>query len=69
LQTQYVFYIDKKSKCDLGSKFKCAICSEDVSTRFNPMKEWLIEGVLCGDCYSKKLGEFYPGYHKTITKK
>ena len=37
--------------------------------RYNPMREWLIEGVLCGDCYSKKLSEYYPGYHKKINKK
>ncbi len=55
--------------CALGSKFKCAICSEEVSMRYNPMKEWLIEGVLCGDCYSKKLSEYYPGIHKKINKK
>ncbi len=63
------FILIKKSKCDLGSKLKCAICSEDVSMRYNPMREWLIEGVLCGDCYSKKLSEYYPGYHKKINKK
>jgi len=45
------------------------ICSEEVSTYFNPMKEWMIEGVLCGDCYSKKLSEFYPGDHAQISKK
>jgi len=33
------------------------------------MKEWSIDGVLCGDCYSKKLSEFYPGKHSTINKK
>ena len=37
--------------------------------RFNPMKEWAIDGVLCGDCYSKKLSEFYPGEHTRINKK
>ncbi len=37
--------------------------------RFNPMKEWAIDGVLCGDCYSKKLSEFYPGKHSQINKK
>jgi len=63
------FILIKKSKCALGSKLKCAICSEEVSMRYNPMREWLIEGVLCGDCYSKKLSEYYPGIHKKINKK
>jgi len=36
--------------------------------RFNPMKEWSMEGVLCGECYSKKLSEYYPGDHVRINK-
>ncbi len=63
------FILIKKNNCALGSKFKCAICSEEVSMRYNPMREWLIEGVLCGDCYSKKLSEYYPGEHARINKK
>ncbi len=59
----------KKSKYALRSKNKCTICSEEVSNHFNPMKEWSIDGVLCGDCYSKKLSEFYPGEHSRINKK
>ncbi|MCH7757165.1 MAG: hypothetical protein IIA19_01610 [Thaumarchaeota archaeon] len=59
----------KKSKCALRTKLKCAICSENVSMRYNPMEEWSIDGVLCGDCYSKKLSEYYPGIHKQINKK
>jgi len=53
----------------LGSKHKCAICSEETSMQFNPMPEWSIEGVLCGDCYSKKISEFYPGDHAKLSKK
>jgi len=53
----------------LGSKYKCAICSEETSMQFNPMPEWSIEGVLCGDCYSKKISEFYPGDHAKLSKK
>ena len=52
----------------MGSKQKCAICNEEVSMHFVPMKEWSIDGVLCGDCYSKKLGEFYPGEHVRVNK-
>jgi len=58
----------KKSKYALGSKYKCEICSEETSMHFIPMKEWSIDGVLCGDCYSKKLGEFYPGDHIRVNK-
>ncbi len=63
------FILIKKSKCALRTKLKCAICSENVSMRYNPMEEWSIDGVLCGDCYSKKLSEYYPGIHKQINKK
>jgi len=35
---------------------------------FNPMKEWSINGELCGDCYSKKLGEYYPGEHVRVNE-
>lgn len=62
------FILIKKTNCTLGSKQKCAICNEEVSMHFVPMKEWSIDGVLCGDCYSKKLGEFYPGEHVRVNK-
>ena len=36
---------------------------------YRPMKEWnLEEGVLCGDCYSKQLDEYYPGDHERVNK-
>ena len=36
---------------------------------FNTMEEWKMEGVLCGDCYSKKISDFYPGDHANLSKK
>ncbi len=60
------FILNKKSNNNLGSKQKCIICSEGISLRFNAMPEWSIEGPLCGDCYSKKLGEHYPGDHARV---
>jgi hypothetical protein len=32
------------------------------------MKEWEIEGLLYGKCYSKKIGEHYPGEHVRVNK-
>jgi len=52
----------------LGSKDKCTICSEKIQLRYNPMEEWGIEGSICGKCYSKKLGEHYPGEHVRVNK-
>lgn len=58
----------ERAKIDLGSKDKCAICAEKIELPFNPMKEWGIEGTICGDCYSKKLHEHYPGDHIRVNK-
>ncbi len=64
-----MFFISiKKKKNALGSKDKCVICSEKIQLRYNPMEEWGIEGSICGKCYSKKLGEHYPGEHVRVNK-
>ena len=64
-----MFFISiKNSKNTLGTKDKCIICSEKMQPRFNPMEEWGIDGAMCGDCYSKKLNEHYPGEHIRINK-
>ena len=62
------FILIKKSKYTLGLKEKCTICSVEMEMRFNPMKEWKINGQICGDCYSKKLHEHYPGEHVRVNK-
>lgn len=62
------FILIKKSKNNLGTKEKCAICSGKIELRFKPMDEWGIEGLLCGKCYSKKIGEHYPGEHVRVNK-
>jgi len=58
----------KKSKITSMSKDNCAICSGKIELPFKAMKEWEIEGLLCGKCYSKKLSEFYPGEHIRVNK-
>lgn len=62
------FISSKKSKVTLTIKDKCALCNEKIKLRFNPMKEWNIDGSLCGDCYSKKLHDHYPGDHVRVNK-
>ncbi|MHA7646620.1 hypothetical protein [Nitrosopumilus sp. S4] len=52
----------------MGIKEKCAICSEKINLRYNPMEEWGIDGSLCGKCYSKKINEHYPGEHVRVNK-
>ncbi len=64
-----MFFIPiKKRKNTLRAKDKCVICSEEIQLRYNPMEEWGIEGSICGKCYSKKLGEHYPGEHVRVNK-
>jgi hypothetical protein len=30
------------------------------------MKQWNMEGFICGACYSKKISEHYPGKHARV---
>ncbi len=62
------FILIKKSKNTLGKKESCIICGEKIELHYKPMEEWGIEGTLCGKCYSKKLGEHYPGEHVRVNK-
>lgn len=65
-----MFFISRqKSTCALGLKHKCVVCNKETEMHFNPMKEWSIDGEMCGDCYSKRLGEHYPGDHVRVNKK
>ena len=50
----------------MGSDEKCAVCDGDMDHAYLPMKEWKIDGHLCGECYSKKISEFYPGEHVRV---
>ena len=50
----------------MTAKDNCAICNESMKQYFMPMKEWYIDGHLCGKCYSKKIAEFYPGKHERV---
>ncbi|MCA9812005.1 MAG: hypothetical protein KC483_03980 [Nitrosarchaeum sp.] len=52
----------------MGSKEKCTICGKKIKMRYNPMEEWKIKGPICGDCYSKKINEHYPGDHARVNK-
>ena len=54
------------NKDTLGSTNKCAICSQKIEMQYNPMKEWKIDGPICGDCYSKKIHDHYPGDHARV---
>ncbi len=45
---------------------RCTLCNGTIAQRFLPMKQWGIDGPLCGECYSKKIAEHYPGEHVRV---
>ena len=51
---------------DMVSDDKCMLCNKIMEHPYKPMKEWKIDGTLCGDCYSKKIADFYPGEHVRV---
>ena len=57
---------NKKSGDKYGSNEKCTLCDASIEQVFLPMKEWGMDGPLCGKCYSKKIAEFYPGKHERV---
>ncbi len=61
-----VFITKQKAVLCMGSDEKCALCDASIEHPYIPMKEWGIDGHLCGKCYSKKLSEFYPGDHERV---
>ena len=50
----------------MDSEEKCVVCNGDIEHSYTAMEEWKIDGYLCGECYSKKLAEFYPGDHVRV---
>ena len=63
-----MFFILSKRSAVALAKEKCVICNEKTTLQYNPMKEWKIDGQICGECYSKKLHEHYPGEHVRVNK-
>jgi hypothetical protein len=45
---------------------RCALCNGIIKMNYAPMKQWKIEGNICGKCYTKKISEFYPGEHARV---
>lgn len=45
----------------MGKSEKCVLCGKLITFRYISMKAWNIDGQLCGDCYNKKLTEYYLG--------
>ena len=50
---------------------RCALCDADLGEfRYSPMPKWSISGLLCGQCYDKRLTDHYIAPdRREITKK
>ncbi len=46
----------------------CTVCKASTQREFYPMKEWDVEGPLCGNCYSKRIHDHYPGEHVRVNR-
>lgn len=38
---------------------KCALCGSETTFKYRSMQGWDVSGILCGQCYEKKLTEHY----------
>jgi hypothetical protein len=39
---------------------KCALCGGDLGAfTYRPMPQWNVSGIICSQCYDKKLTEHY----------
>ena len=50
---------------------KCALCGTDLGEfTYRPMPQWNVSGLICGQCYDKKLLDHYISPdRREITKK
>ena len=55
------FIPDIGTRVWMGDKpSKCALCSSDLGKFiYHPMAQWNISGLICSQCYDKKLSEHY----------
>ncbi|HXW02611.1 MAG TPA: hypothetical protein VD828_04495 [Candidatus Nitrosotenuis sp.] len=45
---------------------KCVLCNGPMDHKYLGMKDWNIQGPMCGKCYTKKISEHYPGQHVRV---
>jgi hypothetical protein len=66
------FILEIDTHVRMGDKAsKCAICGSDLGEfTYQPMPQWNISGLICSQCYDKKLTEHYIAPdRRDITKK
>lgn len=63
-----ILFITKGQTEDMGIVQQCSLCNGPLDHVYVPMESWNIKGNLCSACYSKKIGEHYPGSHERVNK-
>jgi len=49
---------------------KCALCGNALAFKYRPMPQWNVQGMICGQCYDKKLLDHYIApERRSITKR
>ncbi len=54
------FMPDIRMRLEMVDETKCALCGATLGAfRYRPMAKWEVSGMLCGQCYDKKLTDHY----------
>jgi hypothetical protein len=51
-----------------SSSLNCALCGSRLTFHYRPMPEWNITGMICGQCYDKKLLEHYIAPYRNVSQ-
>jgi len=51
------------------SSVSCTLCHNNLTFSYRPMSEWNISGLICGQCYDKKLFEHYIAPYRKASQK
>lgn len=63
-----MLFITKELRNNMVVIQQCSLCNGPLDHVYVPMESWNIKGNLCSNCYSKKIGEHYPGIHERVNK-
>ncbi|HEX2014756.1 MAG TPA: hypothetical protein VLA68_05975 [Nitrososphaera sp.] len=56
----FISGIDYREKNILGEEEKCALCGAAlIEFKYRAMPQWKVSGMICSQCYDKKLMDYY----------